>query len=223
MSSNQLCIQGPSLGDFVTIHLQKERYGEIDPEFFQQLNNYQFATTWKLIDSQGKCHKVKFNGDYCHPLFTNGWHSLRKKLSIQGNAKIMISYYGDNIFKVVVGPQITTSQLIPPYHSRSTMVGETIYFDHCIDDKTNLIFPPNMQEYIKQHLSSSEFLVLCGKQGKKLDGTINNDYSDQPHIYIGREWNLFCYRNKLKLGDIIRFKFARVFTSHMVHVYKIDI
>jgi hypothetical protein len=84
-------------------------------------------------------HKVKFNGDYCHPLFTNGWHSLRNKLAIQGNAKILISYHGDNIFKVEVGPQITTSQLIPPYHSRSTMLGETIYFDHLIDNKTNLV------------------------------------------------------------------------------------
>jgi hypothetical protein len=80
-----------------------------------------------------------------------------------------------------------------------------------------------MQEYIQQYLSSSDFLVLCRKRGKKLDGTINHDYSDEPHIYIGEEWKLFCFRNKLKLGDMIRFKFARVFTSYMVHVFKIDI
>jgi hypothetical protein len=80
-----------------------------------------------------------------------------------------------------------------------------------------------MQVYIQEYLNNSDFLVLCGKKGQKLDGTINNNYSDNPHIYIGEEWKLFCYRNKFRLGDLIRFKFARVFTSHMVHVFKIHI
>jgi hypothetical protein len=79
-----------------------------------------------------------------------------------------------------------------------------------------------MQQYINQYLST-DFLVLSGKKGKKLDGTINHDYSDEPYIYIGEEWNLFCIRNKFKNGDMIRFKFAKVHTSHMVHVFKIDI
>jgi hypothetical protein len=86
-----------------------------------------------------RCHEVKFNRDYCHPLLTSGWHNLRKQLSILGNAQMMISYHGNNIFQVVVGQQITSSELIPPYHSRSTVVGQTIYFDHCIDNKNNLV------------------------------------------------------------------------------------
>jgi hypothetical protein len=102
-------------------------------------NNYQFAKTWKLIDDQGKCHRVKFNGDYCHPLFTNGWHHLRKEFSIVGNAQMMISYHGNNIFKVVVGPKITSSEQISPFHSRSTVVGQTIYVDHCINNKNTLV------------------------------------------------------------------------------------
>ncbi|KAK2382588.1 hypothetical protein QL285_070111 [Trifolium repens] len=86
----------------------------------------------------------------------------------------------------------------------------------------NEIFPPNMQQYINQNLSS-HFIVLSGKKGKKLDATINHDYSDEPYIYIGEEWKLFCIRNNFKIGDIIRFKFAKVNISHMVHVFKIDI
>jgi hypothetical protein len=79
-----------------------------------------------------------------------------------------------------------------------------------------------MQQYINQNLSS-HFIVLSGKKGKKLDATINYDYSDEPYIYIGEEWKLFCIRNNFKIGDIIRFKFAKVNISHMVHVFKIDI
>jgi ribosome-associated toxin RatA of RatAB toxin-antitoxin module len=61
------------------------------------------------------------------------------------------------------------------------------------------------------------------KKGEKIDGTINQYYSDEPYIYIGDEWKFFCIRNKFKIGDMIRFKFANVHTSHMVHVFKIDI
>jgi hypothetical protein len=69
MSSNKVLIEGPILGGFVTIHVENEvrnlfnfiflilqflkftlfifsnRYGEIDPAFFQQVDNYQFEHT----------------------------------------------------------------------------------------------------------------------------------------------------------------------------------
>jgi hypothetical protein len=72
---------------------------------------------------------------------------------------MMISYHGNNIFKVVVGPKITSSEQIPPFHSRSTVVGQTIYFDHCINNKNTLVsaifflllhfFPYNFTFYMK--------------------------------------------------------------------------
>ena len=106
---------------------------------FQQVDNYQFEHPWKLIDDQGKCHRVQFNGDYCHPLFTNGWDQLRKDFSIVGHTQMIISYHGNNTFKVLVGEKITSSDQIPPFHSRSTIIGETIYFDHCITNKKYLV------------------------------------------------------------------------------------
>ena len=79
-----------------------------------------------------------------------------------------------------------------------------------------------MNDYINKYISS-DYLVLCEKKGKKIDATIYNDYSGEPYNYIGDEWKLFCINNKFKIGDMIRFKFANVHTSHMVHVFKIDI
>jgi hypothetical protein len=55
---------------------------------------------------------------------------------------------------------------------------------------------------------SSQFLVLCGKLGKKIDATIYNDYSGETYSYIGDEWKLFCINNNFKIGDMIRLKFA---------------
>jgi hypothetical protein len=52
---------------------------------------------------------------------------------------MIISYHGNNTFKVLVGAKITSSDQIPPFHSRSIIVGQTIYFDHCITNKKNLV------------------------------------------------------------------------------------
>jgi hypothetical protein len=65
--------------------------------------------------------------------------------------------------------------------------------------------------------------VFCGKQRNKIDATIYNDYSGEPYNYIGDEWKLFCINNNFKIGDMICLKFARVHTSHMVHIFKIVI
>jgi hypothetical protein len=43
-----------------------------------------------------------------------------------------------------------------------------------------------MNDYINKYISS-QFIVLCGKQGKKIDATIYNDYSGEPYNYIGDE------------------------------------
>jgi hypothetical protein len=52
---------------------------------------------------------------------------------------MIISYNGNNTFKVLVGAKITSSDQIPLFHSRSTIVGQTIYFDHCITNKIYLV------------------------------------------------------------------------------------
>jgi hypothetical protein len=64
-----------------------------------------------LIDDQGKCHQVRFNGDYCHPLLTNGWNKLRKHYSIEGDTEIIISYHGGNIFNILVLKITSTEQI----------------------------------------------------------------------------------------------------------------
>jgi hypothetical protein len=52
---------------------------------------------------------------------------------------MIISYHGNNTFKISVGTKITSSYQIPPFHSGSTIVGETIYFGHCITNKKYLV------------------------------------------------------------------------------------
>jgi hypothetical protein len=70
---------------------------------------------------------------------TNDWKKFRKHYSIEGHTKIIISYYGENVFKFSIGPKITCTTQIKAYHSRSTIVGETIYFDHTIYNKNKLV------------------------------------------------------------------------------------
>jgi hypothetical protein len=70
---------------------------------------------------------------------------------------MIISYNGNNTFKVLVGAKITSSDQIPPFHSRSTIVGQTIYFDHCI---TNKIYLVSAKLFILFHIFFLQFDFL---------------------------------------------------------------
>jgi hypothetical protein len=85
------------------------------------------------------------------------------------------------------------------------------------------IFVSKLDDYINKNLNS-EFFVLFGKKGKKLDATIYHDYFVKTYSYIRDEWKVFCIKNNLKIEYMIRLKFACVNTSHMLYflVYYIN-
>jgi hypothetical protein len=85
------------------------------------------------------------------------------------------------------------------------------------------MFDSTMIDYINKNLNT-EYLVLCGRKGFKIDATIYHDYyTGETRSFIEDEWKIFCIKNNFKIGDMIRLKFARVNTSHMIHIFKIII
>jgi hypothetical protein len=67
-----------------------------------------------------------------------------------------------------------------------------------------------------------EEIILCGDEGKKFSINVFNS-PDVNRIKMGRDWYDFCYASKLKVGDVVHFKFQLDFptASKRCHVYKI--
>ncbi|CAJ2644773.1 unnamed protein product [Trifolium pratense] len=220
MTSTNNLLQNQVIGSFKTLHVPNEPYGEIDPNFLKQFHDHDFQCTWKLQDEQRKYHRIMFNGDFSHPLLTKGWNSLRSYYGMEDeHFEIEIAYYGQNLFTIKKGQNIVDTSIIPNFHSRSTTLDQTLYFDHTITSKSFLVFNADMSKYIDKN--DFNCLVLCGKKGKKIDANIESDYLELPSCYIEDEWKTFCTRNKFKIGDRVRIKFASVNQSHMVHIFKI--
>lgn len=66
-----------------------------------------------------------------------------------------------------------------------------------------------------------EYLVLSGCNGRKVDCQLYTEYFPDPCMFIEEGWIEFCEDNDFQVGDSIRFKFALIDNSCMVHVFKI--
>lgn len=69
--------------------------------------------SWNLLDSSGNSHTVTFNGDYAHPLLSEGWNNLREFYNYQGHKQI-------SVFRLTMGRTYAGSHEFPSCHSLST-------------------------------------------------------------------------------------------------------
>jgi hypothetical protein len=69
------------------------------------------------------------NEDLSLPLLRNGFITLRNQYQLQNLQQIFFYYLGQSRFLINFGKVYDHTNSLPPYHSRSTKEGKTIYFD----------------------------------------------------------------------------------------------
>jgi hypothetical protein len=73
---------------------------------------------------------LKFNNNNENPLIgPKGWKEFKNFHGLPDNVEIDFIFHGNNYFEVRSFKEITSGNVIPPFHSRSVDAAKTVFFD----------------------------------------------------------------------------------------------
>jgi hypothetical protein len=111
-----------------------QHYAELEPHFIAKFFNL-LGDKWGVWNEDGDLHILQFNKNLLNPLITKGMTEFKEFYNIPDNVEVILSYYGNHIFKLQTYNLIDISTPIPSFHSRSTDTSKTILFEFTL--------PPN--------------------------------------------------------------------------------
>jgi hypothetical protein len=87
-----------------------------------------------------------------------GWGQFRDLYLLQGFTRVRVLYYGSDLFQVEFGNRVDDTLHIPSFHNRSTVEGETKYFDFILEG-----FGGCLDTYLVWNFYIVFFIYVCMK------------------------------------------------------------
>lgn len=91
-----------------------------------------------VCNNEGKCHIIKYNKDLIYPLITTGLNDLKAFYNIQDNVKIVLSYFGNDLFQIKSFTPRDSTSSIPSFHSRNTDHSKSFIYDFTLPTNKNI-------------------------------------------------------------------------------------
>lgn len=105
-------------------------------QIFVVTYHHELGENLKVLNKEGHIHILKYNKDLIYPLITTGLSDLKEFYKIPNNSRLVIYYFGNDLFQVKNFSTIVSTSTIPSFHSRSEDPSTTIFFDVTIDADT---------------------------------------------------------------------------------------
>ncbi|XP_045806228.1 uncharacterized protein LOC123899199 [Trifolium pratense] len=203
------------------VRLSNLGYGEIDPNFIVEYYN-KLDNMWFVFNSESGWTVLKYNKSYDNPIIFNGWKELLELHGLPNNIELELDYYGGNCFGIKSFKEPIVETDILPFHSRSIIPHETVFFDIPLTTESvknkNLILPMDFASYLMD--KKIKFITICGDYPHKEHMKVV--HSTNPVITkLGNTWKELCQEIPFCAGDTIRFKFAINDPHDRCHMWKL--